>query len=127
MFLIGMVLVPALLVIIGPGDPATFPALLIPLSAVICFLGGIMRIIYALLFEEGLPNEGHKTKEPAFATAEQISFRANQARAPQLPPLRSTPVADYLRPQVRTAEIVAPPSVTENMTRYLDERNPRTS
>lgn len=129
MFLLGVVLVPALFIIIGDGDPARFPTLLIPLSAVICFLGGIMRIIYALLFEEGLPREVKTTKESAFATAEQISFRANRSRAPQLPPSHnSTPVADYLRPQMRTAEIVPPPSVTENTTRYLDEeRNPRTS
>lgn len=128
LFLIGVVLVPALFVIIGPGDPASFPTLLIPLSAIICFVGGIMRLIYALLFEEGLPREEKTAKQPAFATAEQIAFRANRAHAAQLPPQQSVPVADYLRPQVRTAEIVPPASVTENTTRFLDEKNdPRAS
>ncbi len=129
LFLIGIVLVPALLIIIGTGDPETFPTLLIPLAAVICFLGGIMRLIYALLFEEGLPRELKAPQEQLFATAEQIAFRASAQRAAQLPPpQQATPVADYLRPQVRTAEMVRPPSVTENTTTLFDkERDPRAS
>ena len=126
LFLVGIVLVPALFIIIGTGDPETFPTLLIPLAAVICFLGGIMRLIYALLFEEGLPRELNAPREQSFATAEQIVSRANASRAAQLPPSQSVPVADYVRARVKTAEMMQPPSVTESTTRLLEDERDRT-
>ncbi len=121
MLFIGAILVPILAILFEqpPDVPFGFPALLVPLAAIIFFLGGILRILYARIFEEGAPRKLKTVKEPSFATAEQISLRASAPYVAQLPPPQRTSVDDYLRP--RTAEMVSPPSVTESTTRLLDE------
>ncbi|MBA2504217.1 MAG: zinc ribbon domain-containing protein [Pyrinomonadaceae bacterium] len=128
MLFIGAILVPILAILFEqpPDVPFGFPALLIPLASIILFLGGILRILYARIYEEGAPRKLKTVKEPSFATAEQISLRASAPHAAQLPPSHSTPIADYLRPQMRTAEMMQPPSVTESTTRLLEEDRDRT-
>lgn len=82
-----------------------FPELLIPLCAILGILGGILRMLYAAIFEEGRP-----------ALAE-----AQVAPASYLPPSYTPPAL----PQRNTAEIKAPPaSVTENTTRLLKDQPP---
>ena len=123
MMLVGAVLVPIL------GILGSFPwgrdlmELLLPVTAVICFAGGLMRILYAVFFEQGAP----KTKEsiPAYAaptTPAPPQLKA-EARVSALPPQREQPPASFFTPPRRLdiAELVQPPSVTENTTRLLDE------
>lgn len=122
MILLGIVLVP--LVAIFSTFVLDHPELFVPPTAIIFFLGGLIRIIYALIFQEG---ELRKKRElapsyaaPSFAPAR---MSAPPARAPALPPAQSTSINNW-RPPARadTSELVAPPSVTEQTTRLLDEK-----
>lgn len=99
--------------------PDIFPAL----SAVIGFVGGFLRIVYALIFEEGAKKLIY-VNQPPYPTAP-VGFHqlaptqvAPQPRLGVLPAAPGTPVHDWRRPN--TAELVTPASVTENTTKLLD-------
>jgi 4-amino-4-deoxy-L-arabinose transferase-like glycosyltransferase len=95
---------------------------IIPLSAVVCVVGGLLRIAYALMFEDAVPPAApENTIMPA------MPFASAQLNAPvrgtALPPAQETmgrPVTDWRR-RPETSEIVQPPSVTENTTRLLEK------
>ena len=92
--------------------------LIIPLAALITFVGGLLRIIYAKLYEDDTPElESDAPPAPAHLSA--------RARVSALPPQRSVPASDFAPRRVNTAELVPPPSVTENTTRLLDEDKAR--
>jgi hypothetical protein len=100
------------------------PGVLIPLAAVTCVMGGLLRIIYAALFES---NE----TMPAGAAPQYVppAMPPNYLGAPQagaaLPPPQSAPIPAYRRPQrLDTGELPAPPtaSVTDHTTRLLDKQ-----
>ena len=91
--------------------------LIIPLAALITFVGGLLRIIYARLYEDGTP-EMVTEALPAPPAPAHLSARA---RVSALPPQQSIPAADFAPRRANTAELVPPPSVTENTTRLLDE------
>lgn len=96
------------------------PRFFIPLSAFICFIGGLLRIIYAALFESEAPRAAAPlAPAPTYVPPAELAA----ARRPSfLPPQQSTPVTDW-RGRRNTAELVAPSSsVTENTTRLLDEK-----
>ena len=97
------------------------PGELIPLTAVLLFMGGLMRILYAVFLEDnhisGQPNAMPNYVPPPMPPAR----LSTPARGSALPPAQSTPVPAWRRP-VDTSELVSPPSVTENTTRLLDER-----
>ncbi|HEX8175423.1 MAG TPA: hypothetical protein VF543_09910 [Pyrinomonadaceae bacterium] len=107
-----------------------FPELFIALSAVIGFIGGALRVIFALIFEEGAPkviqlNPG--TQQPLFTPYQQpvpqprAVADANRARPlpPQPPP---APAQNWRRSD--TSELVnRPPSVTEHTTKLLDKQD----
>jgi hypothetical protein len=95
---------------------------LIPLSAVVCFVGGLLRIFYALLFEDTAPlstTGASIAAAPSFAPAE---LNAASRNAAALPPAQGRPVTDWHRRQ-DTAEIRQPPSVTENTTKLLEKKD----
>ncbi|HKS30398.1 MAG TPA: hypothetical protein VJS44_21410 [Pyrinomonadaceae bacterium] len=106
-----------------------FPELFIALSAVIGFIGGTLRIIYALIFEEGAQKVVYlnpNVQQPLFTPYQQPASQprplndANRAR--QLPPQSATPPAQSWR-RPNTAELInKPPSVTENTTKLLDKQ-----
>lgn len=120
MMLIGTVLVPVLAILDSfQYGPSAFD-LLVPLAAVICFAGGLMRILYATFFEPGAPSV--RQDAPAYVpppTPAQLSAGVRVNALP--PPPQSTPVSDFMPRRANTAELVRPPSVTENTTRLLDE------
>jgi hypothetical protein len=123
MMLVGTVLVPILAILAGstPGD--NLLELLLPITAVICFAGGLMRILYAVFFEQAAPS--NKKDVPPFVAPvlppEPVQLKA-EARVSALPPAQSTPASFFTPPRrLDTAELVQPPSVTENTTRLLDE------
>src|SRR5205085_4588406 len=90
---------------------------LVALAAVLFFLGGFVRILYAIFFEKGA--SGKKILTPASDTPAELN--ASSARTAVLPPAQSIPVSNFTQRRANTAELVSPPSVTENTTRLLDE------
>jgi hypothetical protein len=123
MLLLGLVLTPVLAIIIGPGAPNDFPNLLIPLSAILLIFGGFLRMLYALIFEEGSLKR-KKTPETQFNYTPppmpgQFNYPTHNASA--LPPGQGIPARGYAPPR-RTSDMSAPPSVTESTTQLLDEK-----
>lgn len=98
-----------------------FPGELIPLIGAILLMGGILRIIYAAIFEDDRPHVKHESLPQYVAPATAPARLSTPARGSSLPPAQSTPTSAWRGP-VNTSELVAPPSVTENTTRLLDER-----
>lgn len=77
-------------------------------------LGGILRIVYALMFEPK-----HSVAIPENRTSGQL----NPAVTSALPPVRDMAAADYVSPSSEPADVVTnrPGSVTEGTTRLLDK------
>jgi hypothetical protein len=98
------------------------PGVIVGIAAVTCFLGGLLRIFYALLMEDAVaplntPGPGYPERvDPQFA---------RRAQNPSLPPASVNPAASW-RPHPNTSELYQPPSVTENTTRLLDKDEPKT-
>jgi hypothetical protein len=93
---------------------------LIPFAAVVCFVGGFIRIAYALMFEDAVP--------PAAIDAPAMPFAPAQLNAPvrgtMLPPAQGDELvspATAWRRRTQTSEIVQPPSVTENTTKLFEK------
>lgn len=119
LFLLGIILVPILGVFAsylnGP-----FPEILTALAALICFLGGPLRMLYAALFEEGAPSPVYQGARPYISqpvATPQFGPPGHNAALPP-PPAQS---ALGWRSRPITAELAGPPSVTENTTRLLDK------
>ena len=93
--------------------------LFIPLAAVLCFVGGLLRILYALIMEDANPQ--YPKNVSANYGPPQLDVPARNAA---LPPASSHATSHWRRPQ--TAEIYQPPSITENTTRLLDKEDPKT-
>ena len=93
------------------------PAEIVGIAAVTCFLGGLLRIFYALLMEEPV---APVNSEPMGGYEQQGAPQfARPVQNPGLPPAPLNNTAAWRRPN--TAEIYQPPSVTENTTRLLDK------
>jgi hypothetical protein len=95
------------------------PHIIIPLAAIFCFIGGLLRMLYALIMEDAYP---------PVATPELGSYAPPVA--PQLESRRpiasvqgSFTPAQAWKPRPNTAEIFTPPSVTENTTRLLQKED----
>jgi len=116
---IGLVLTPILAVLVGPphGDPFGLPFALIPLSAIIGFWGGLLRILYALIFQEGAPRAPGVSALPYAAPGASAQL-GHGPRASALPPPQSVPATGW-RSSTNTAELAHPPSVTEGTTKLL--------
>ncbi len=119
MMLIGTVVVPVLGILNSYQDQTTLLEVLVAVSAVIFFAGGLMRILYALLFESTTP--GLKLDAAADVPAVAPAQLDARARVSALPPAQSIPVPNFTPRRMNTAELRQPPSVTENTTRLLDE------
>jgi hypothetical protein len=117
LLLSGAVIVP-ILGIIASFSPSSFPQLLAALAAIICFVGGPFRMLYAALFEEGAPKRPMMYGPPPVAPPQFAPPRQHTALPP--PPVH-TPASWRSRPN--TGELADPPSVTENTTRLLDKED----
>lgn len=116
MLLIGMIATPLLGVLTEVG----FPELLVALCAIIFFWGGIIRLIYARIFEDKATYPAQDTLSAYVPPTGPAQF-ATGAPQTALPPQRSVPVSNWRQP-TNTAEMVRPPSVTEHTTRLLDDK-----
>src|SRR4051812_19846210 len=88
--------------------------MLAAIFALICFVGGPVRMLFAALFEQGA----------GLSPANQYAPRAMPAPPPRpnaLPPANVNATGGWRRPN--TAELVGRPSVTENTTRLLDKND----
>jgi hypothetical protein len=116
LLLSGAVIVP-ILGVLASFSSAEFPQILAALAAIICFIGGPFRMLYAALFEEGAPRRFPAYGPPPVPAPQQFGPPRQHAELPP-PPVRP-PV--WRKPN--TAELANPPSVTENTTRLLDKED----
>ena len=97
-----------------------FLEILVAMAAIICFIGGPLRMLFAAVFEEGAPR-------PTFPMAR--PYVGGPIAPPQFgPPIHNAALpppaaqsASGWRSRPITAELANPPSVTENTTRLLDK------
>lgn len=121
LFMSGILIVPLLAItLVGIFN---FEGYAVGIAALITFLGGILRMIYALLFESTLPY-GTTMEENVLHTAQ--NFLGKNKSAEALPPPQSIPTSTYVPPAAGnwrdTNDLNAAPSVTENTTKFLDEK-----
>ena len=119
LLLSGAVLVPILAMFASFAHNSTFLEILAALAAIICFIGGPLRMFYAAVFEEGAPQRPRLYGPPVGVHGPQQFVP--HVQAPALPPQPVRAPASWRRPT--TAELANPPSVTENTTRLLDKED----
>ena len=117
LLLSGAVIVPILGIFASYGD-SRFVEILAALAAIICFVGGPLRMFFAAVFEEGAPKPV-QMYGPAMHVPQQF---VPHVQSPALPPPPVRPQPSW-RPRPNTAELVNPPSVTENTTRLLEKED----
>ena len=119
LFLLGVLLVPILAVFASyaPGRLGNVFEFFTILSALLCFTGGPLRMLFAAIFEEGAPTRQFLTP-PSYAPPPIPPPPA--ARVSALPPASVNPASQW-RPRPQTAEIMPPSSVTDHTTRLLDK------
>lgn len=97
------------------------PELFVPLAAIGCFIGGLLRILYALMMEDANPPAIEPDQMGAYAPP--MNPRIDSGARQSLPPASANPAGSW-RPRPNTAELYQPPSITENTTRLLDKEDP---
>ena len=119
LLLSGAVIVPILAMFASFANGSTFLEILAALAAIICFMGGPLRMLYAGVFEEGAPKPLRQYGPPIPMHVPQQFGQRLPAPALPPPPAARTPSSWRARPN--TAELANPPSVTENTTRLLEK------
>jgi hypothetical protein len=108
------------------------PGELVGVVAVLSFMGGFLRMMYALMFEsaevaepQGLASQGYAQQQQYVPPSMPPGYLDAPHAASSLPPYRGAPVPTYRTPpRFDTGEIAPPPaSVTDHTTRLL-ERQP---
>lgn len=118
LLLLGIILVP-LLGVLSSFNAGNLFDILTPMAAIFFFLGGLLRMLYAGLFEEGAPRY---RPMPGYAPPVMPAQFHAAPRVGALPPA-AVPTPTW-RTRPNTAEIFQPPSITENTTRLLDKDDP---
>src|SRR5882672_884117 len=100
------------------------PEVIVPIVAIALFVGGLLRMIYALMMEESTPQ---MDSEQINAYAPPLTPQLDRSlHNVALPPAAANQSPSW-RPRPNTAEIYQPPpSVTENTTRLLYKEDPKT-
>jgi hypothetical protein len=125
MLMLSTLLVVPLLAIFGVAMLG-FPGEFVALGAVFCSMGGLLRILYALMLESNVrPPAG--PPQPAYVPPPAIpDYLGAQSRGAALPPPQGAPIHAQSRAPRRynTGELVEPPrvSVTDHTTRLLDRQ-----
>ena len=89
-------------------------------AAILCFVGGPLRMLFAALFEEGTPPRQFVMPSSYGPPA----INPPTVRVTALPQPTATPTAGW-RARPQTAEILQPPSVvTDHTTRLLEKSEP---
>ena len=130
LMLIGAVLVPLLGVLssFAPGRIGTPFEFFAAASAILCFVGGPLRMLFAAIFEEGAQTRQfvapHSQPYP-HSYAPQLTA-PQPARVSALPPPPAVNTAASWRQRPQTAEILQPPSVTDHTTKLLHKSESET-
>lgn len=98
-----------------------FSPALVAITAILSFVGGLLRIIYALMFESSNPND-MTLEESVIATSQKFLNKQKPQNA--LPPEQSIPTAAYVPPTAgnwRDTSDLEPSSVTEHTTKLLEQ------
>ena len=91
------------------------------IAVIVCFIGGLLRMVYALMFEEAA--QAGPLSSDSFLDAAQHHLNRTP-RATALPPQRSVPASQYMTPQAgnwRDTKDLEPISVTEGTTKLLEK------
>jgi hypothetical protein len=116
--LVGMLLIVPLLAMLHVATN-TEPFVM-AIAAIISFWGGILRMVYAWLFESKIP--GGKTLEQKVLAGTQ-NLMARKGEQGALPPHQSIPAGEYFAPTAgswrETNDLAQPGSVTDHTTRTL--------
>ena len=118
LMLSGLIIVPlvALLAVALNIDPT-----LVAVVAILTFWGGLLRIIYAALFESTQPS-GKTLEENVLSSAQNLLGEKKEQNA--LPQGESIPTSGYVPPNQsnwRDTNDLAQPSVTEGTTKLLEK------
>lgn len=117
--LVGMLLIVPLLAMLHVATN-TEP-IVMAIAAIISFWGGILRMIYAWMFESKF-SSGLNLEQNIIATQNLMGNRQNQQA---LPPQQSIPVSDYAAPKMgswrETNDLVEVGSVTDSTTKLLEK------
>lgn len=89
------------------------------LTAVICFIGGPLRMLFAAIFEEGAKPRPYMPLQSYIPPAMPAMPPPSQARVSALPPPAVNTQPWRARPD--TAEIVPPTSVPDHTTKLLEK------
>lgn len=120
LMLLGALFVPIFGVMAGfaPGRVSDIFAFFAALTAIICFIGGPLRMLFAAIFEEGAKPKPYMTTS-YIPPAMPAMPPPPQARVSALPP----PVVNTQpwRAHPDTAEIVPPTSVPDHTTKLLEK------
>jgi hypothetical protein len=100
------------------GLPLEFMAI-----SVIVIMAAVLRLIFAIFFEEAAPRTPPQFAAPPQAYTPPIASRLHAPAQESLPPAPPQGVPSYRQPQVDTAQIMHPPSVTDHTTRLLDKQS----
>jgi hypothetical protein len=121
--LVGALLVPVFGVMAGfaPGRISDVFGFFAALTAVICFIGGPLRMLFAAIFEEGAKPQPHVSAPSYMPPA---AAPLTQARVSALPPPQATASTQSWRSRPDTAEIVTPTSVPDHTTKLLEKSEP---
>ena len=120
LMLLGALLVPILGVFAGfaPGRISNMFEFFTAIAALVCFLGGPLRMLFAAIFEEGAPPT-YFTPQPNY----KVPAAVPPARMSALPPASAAnPASQWRRPD--TGELQPRASVTDSTTQLLD-REPK--
>jgi hypothetical protein len=97
--------------------------IIVPIAAISLFVGGLLRIFYALLMEDATAPVNQQSSIQQQPQQFQIRGGATPNRLPAGTP---TPVPTW-RSTPNSSEIYQPPSITENTTRLLDKDDRKNS
>lgn len=93
---------------------------LVGIAVIVCFIGGLLRMVYALMFEEAYPSAAGS--DNFLDAAKHHLNRAASAGA--LPPQQSIPASAYSAPKTgswRDTNELQPTSVVEGTTKLLEK------
>ena len=87
----------------------------------IFLMAGLMRILYAVIFQEGAPRKMKQDKSLPYVAPITTDQLGTTTRGSALPPSQGVPVPVFTARGLDTAEMVGRPSVTEHTTKLLEE------
>lgn len=122
LLLLGILIVPMLGILssFSPGRIGVLFELLAALSSIIFFLGGLMRMLYAGLFEEGAARWSGVPVPSYIAPGMNSAFGPPRAGA-SLPAPQAIPASNWMTSNANTGELLQRTSVTEGTTRLLKD------